>query len=114
MIKIENTIKVTGVFRGSSVKENSCVSLKFGFLSTVLPAALQFVAGVGKKIKLGIFAEDSKYYLGEYWLYSFRMDRDGESVIEFRSDTDSVNLNNISMLAEIKAEIEIKAKILSD
>jgi len=110
----ENVISAVGYFDGNNSKGNFDVQLKAKFTESELANALQFVAGIGKRLKLVAIVETEKVSLGQFTVYSIRIDRDGNCYITFKSDKDSSFVENIPMLMVDEATITFKAKIIVD
>ena len=93
-----NVIKAHGYFDGNSAKGNFDVQLKAKFVEEDLPSALQFVAGIGKKLKLLAKVNDEKVKLGRFTVYNIRIDRDANCTVTFKSNIDNVENENIPLL----------------
>ena len=110
----KNVIKATGYFDGQNSKGNFDVQLKAKFLADDLPDALQFVAGIGKRIQMVASVEGTKVKLGQFTVYSIRVDKDMNCFITFKSNVDSVYPDEFTKLMVEDAHITFMAKILAD
>lgn len=110
----ENVISAVGYFDGSSSRGNFDVQLKAKFPESQLANSMQFIAGIGKTIYLVAIVEEEKVKLGKFNVYSIRIDRDGNCTITFKSNKDSVFIEDFSKLMIDEATIEFKAKILEE
>lgn len=108
----ENVISAVGYFDGSNSKGNFDVQLKAKFTESELANALQFVAGIGKRLNLMAIVENEKVKLGQFTVYNIRIDRDGNCYITFKSDKDSSFVESITKLMVDEATITYKAKII--
>lgn len=112
MASENNVISALGYFDGNQMKGNFDVQLKAKFMEQDLPDALQFVAGIGKRIKLMAQVENEKLKLGEFNVYSMRIDNNANCVITFRSNVDSVEMENLPKLVLDETPITFKAKVI--
>lgn len=110
----ENVISAIGYFDGSNSKGNFDVQLKAKFTESELANSLQFVAGIGKMINLIAVVEGNKVKLGKFTVYSIRVDKDGNCTVTFKSNKDSVFIEDFSKIMIDEATIEFKAKILDE
>lgn len=110
----ENIISAIGYFDGQTSKGNFDVNLKARFSESVLPNALQFVAGIGKMLQLIAVVENKKVKIGKFTVYNIRIDNNGNSVVTFKSNKDSAFVENIPEIMIDEAAIEFKAKILDE
>lgn len=113
MVK-ESVISAIGYFDGSSSRGNFDVQLKAKFTESQLANSLQFVAGIGKMIYLVAIVEGEKIKLGKFNVYSIRIDRDGNCTVTFKSNKDSVFIEDFSKLMIEEATIEFKAKVIEE
>lgn len=109
-----DVVKATGYFDGQSSKGNFDVQLKAKFLADDLPNALQFVAGIGKRLLLVASVEGEKVKLGQFTVYSLRVDKDMNCFITFKSNVDSVYSEDFPKLMVEDAHITFIAKILEE
>ena len=112
--KNEGIISAVGYFDGQSSRGNFDVQLKAKFSNEQLPSALQFVAGIGKRLNLIAFVAEEKVKLGQFNVYSIRIDRDANCYITFKSNIDSVYPDNFSKLMVDEAVITFKAKVIEE
>lgn len=110
----ENAISAIGYFDGYRTKGNFDVEIKAKFLSDDLPNALQFVAGIGRRISLIALVEDQKVKLGQFTVYSLRVDNNQNCYITFKSNKDSCFADDFYKLMIDEATITYKAKILAE
>lgn len=107
-------IKATGYFSGFNTKGNYDVQLKINFPETSLADSLQFISGIGKVVSLVSQIGETKQKLGKFNINSIKIDKNANCLIVFKSNVDSVFLENFTNLTEEEAEITIKAKILEE
>lgn len=110
----EAIIEAAGYFSGYNTKGNYEVQLKMSFPETSLADALQFISGIGKTIQIISQVGDKKQKLGQFAINSIKIDKNANCLIVFKSNVDSVFLENFTNLTEEEAEIIIKAKILEE
>ena len=89
--------------------KNGLVEISFRCVNSQLSNALSFAILIGKPIKLGCSIEDSKYKIGTFSIHRLAVDRDGETVIVFKSNKDSVNLESVIPLLEDEVQINLMA-----
>ncbi len=111
-----NLISATGYFNGSNSKSNFDVQLKFRFPQTEITNALQFVTGIGKRMKLValLSGETQPIKLGIFNVYSMRIDRDMNCDVTFKSNLDNSFVGNFEKLMIDEAIITVKGKLLAD
>ena len=109
-----DVIKAVGYFNGHDSRGNFDVQLKAKFMADDLPNALQFVAGIGKQIRLVASVDDEKVKLGRFTVYSLRVDKDMNCFITFKSNVDSVYSDNFVKLMVEDAHIVFIAKVLKE
>lgn len=114
MAENDQLIKAVGYFNGHNSKGNFDVQLKMRFPERSLPEALQFVAGIGKKIQLIADVNGNKIKLGKFTVYNLKIDRDANCDITFKSNIDNALVDNFSGLMVEEAEILLKAKVLNE
>ena len=110
----ENVISAVGYFDGSNSKGNFDIQLKAKFMNNDLPNALQFVAGIGKRLQLIALVEDEKVKLGTFTVYSMRIDANGNCFVTFKSNKDAVKIEDFSKLMVDETFITFKAKIIGE
>lgn len=110
----EGVIQASGIFDGQTSRGNFDVQLKARFSNEELANALQFVAGIGKRMNLIAIVENVKVKLGQFSVYTIRIDRDGNCYITFKSNIDSVFPDNFSKLMVEEAIITFKAKLIEE
>lgn len=110
----ENVISAVGYFDGYRSKGNFDIELKAKFMSNDLPNALQFVAGISKRINLIALVEDQKVKLGQFTVYSLRVDANSNCFVTFKSNKDSCFPDVFDQLMVDEALITFKAKIVAD
>lgn len=114
----ENLIKATGYFNGYKTKGNFDVQFIMEFPEASLADTLQFVASIGKSLKMVAMVEDPnktdavKVNLGKFTVDSIKIDRNANSKVVFKSNTDLVNMTSFPSLMVEEATITIKAKII--
>lgn len=113
MPKENNVIEATGFFGGSSMKGTYDVDLTVKFPEYQLTNAIQFLAGIGKDIKIIAQVNEIKLKLGTFKIYSLNIDRDANTKIRFKSMIDHCDVNSISQLMiDEETPIVLKAKIV--
>lgn len=109
----ENIITATGFFGGSNMKGTYDVDLVMKFPEEQLTNAVQFIAAIGKTIKLIAMVDEIKLKLGTFRIHSLNIDRDANSKIKFKSMVDNCDINCISQLMiNEETPIVLKAKIV--
>lgn len=110
----ENIISAIGVYDGSSTKNSFDVELKMSFTESRLSEAIQFVASVGKRLRMvaQIDGQGEKIILGTWSLNRLSVDRNAQTKISFKSTLDSVYPDNLNKLIVEDCEIYLKAKIV--
>lgn len=114
MAKSEGVIQANGYFDGYTSRGNFDVQLKAKFSNEELANALQFVAGIGKRISLIADVEGNKVKLGKFNVYALRIDRDGNCYITLKSNIDNAFVDNFSQLMVEEAVITYRAKVLDE
>lgn len=111
-VKSKSVISATGYFDGINTKGNFDVQLKVKFYESELLNALQFVSGIGKRIKMLAIIEDTKIQIGQFTVFSMKIDRDANCTIVFKSNKDDAFIDEFSKLMVDECSITIKAAIL--
>lgn len=117
MAKENNVIKAEGYFDGQTSKGNFDVQLKAKFAPGELSEAIQFIAALGRQIKLMALINRNKedtIKLGLFNVSSIKIDQDGNCKIVFRSNLDSVHVENFSKLMVDEALITYLAKVVDE
>lgn len=107
-------IQANGYFNGSNTKGNFDVQLKFKFPESELANALQFVAGIGRRLQVIAVIEKEKLKLGQYTVQQIKIDRDANCSIVLKSNKDDTFVDEFSKLLVEEAIITLKAKVLVD
>lgn len=110
--KSDQFIEATGYFAGNAAKGNFDVELKLKFPETQVSNALQFVAGIGQRLKMVATVGDEKVKLGTWSVYRISVDRDLQTLIVFKSSTENAFVDSLPSLMVDEEEITLKAKIL--
>ena len=97
MAKDESVISASGYFDGQTSRGNFDVQLKAKF-------APEELANV----------ENEKVKLGQFNVYTIRIDRDANCFVTFKSNVDSSYVENFSQLMVDEAVITFKAKIIAE
>lgn len=109
----ENTIKAIGYFGGLNSKGTFDVQFKVKFYGGDLSDALQFTTTIGNTLDMALSVGKGKpKRIGKFVLHAMKIGRDGDSVITFKSNIDSVNMEaftadvfndeeNITVLAKV-------------
>lgn len=112
MAKTEGeTIAATGHYAGYSAKGNFDVELRINFPETQLTEAIQFIAGIGQRMKLIAEIAGEKIKLGVWSVYRMAIDKNAQAVVVFKSNSESAFVENMQKLMVEEEEITIKAKI---
>ena len=84
------------------------------FTESHLSEAIQFVASVGKRLRMvaQIDGQGEKIILGTWSLNRLSVDRNAQTKISFKSTLDSVYPDNLNKLIVEDCEIYLKAKIV--
>lgn len=93
-------IKVVGTNSAYNVKINGVVELKTTFDASQLSGMLKLLAMLGSNFKVGAKLEEKYQNLGEFSIWSVKIDRDGEVSLQLRSDIESINQENLIKLYE--------------
>lgn len=106
----ESFIEATGYFNGVRTKKNFEVQLSAKFNEMNLADSLQFIAGIGKPFVLEAIEaetdEEALIPLGTFTIGNIKVDRNGNSIITFKSDSDQVAQNNfVNLMREDTAFI---------
>ena len=109
-----NIISATGYFSGNSTKSNYDLELKINFNGDEISNAIQFVAGIGKRMQLVAIVANEKIKLGQWSVYSLRIDKNLTATVVFKTSKDNAFYENIPSLFVEETEISIKAKILDE
>lgn len=111
----EEVISASGFFDSYRTKGNFDVEIKVKFLDKDLPNALQFVAGIGKRLNLisAIKEKNEKVKLGKFYVHSLRVDNNSNCFISFKSNKDECFVENFPKLLE-ESIIEFKAKVINE
>ena len=89
----ENMIKATGYFGGLNSKGTFDVQFKVKFYGPELADALQFTATIGSTLNMALSVGQGKpKQIGKFAMHAMKIGRDGDSVITFKSNIDSVNM----------------------
>ena len=111
----KEVIKVTGFLDGQNVKGNSEINFSMTFPEGELANALQFVAAIGKRLKMIAFVngnEDLKYNLGVFSIDNMKIDKNANCKVKFKSSVDQSFVGNFSKLLVEEASILLKCKIM--
>lgn len=111
MGKENELIKAVAIYNGHTIKKNFDIELKFRFLEEQLPNALQFVACIGKQVKLKAKIQQEKLALGVFNLNKLSVDKNGNAFISLMSNSDYVSLESIEKLLIEGEEIYLAGKI---
>ena len=110
---MENKFSCTCYFAGHSVKSNYDVQLKLKFLESELANCLQFVAGIGRIVKMAISVNNQEpVVLGEMTVYNIRIDKDANVIVTFKSSTDRIKQKAFSSIVEDEAVLKVFAQII--
>ena len=109
----ENIVTATGFFGGSNMKGTYDVDLVMKFPEEQLTNAVQFIAAIGKTMKIVAAVNEIKLKLGTFRIHSLNIDRDANTKIKFKSMIDNCDVNCISQLMiNEETPIVLKAKIV--
>lgn len=109
----DKLLKAVGFYNGYSAKGNYDVELKMAFNESDLYDAMEFVAGIGRKLKLLAVIGEEKIPLGLWNVYQVRIDHNARCTISFRSNITFVKPENITKLM-IDEDFVIKGKIIEE
>lgn len=107
----DQVIQAIGFFGGNSAKGNFDVELKMKFPEQSTPNALQFVAGIGQRLRMVASIADVKIKLGVWSVSRISIDRDLQTTVVFKSTVENAFVNSLPQLMVDEEEITIKAKI---
>lgn len=102
-------VKSICYYDGYSIKGSGSVELRFKFPVIYLSESLGFISLIGKPIKLMCKIDETKYKLGIFSIYRMSIDRDGEMLMVFRSQKESVDLSSFLPLLEDEIQIMLLA-----
>lgn len=86
-------IKATGYFGGLNSKGTFDIQFKVKFCGGELADALQFTATIGSTLNMALSVGQGKpKQIGKFAMHAMKIGRDGDSVITFKSNIDSVNM----------------------
>lgn len=111
----KEVIKATGFLDSQNTRGNSEVNFSMSFPEGDLANALQFVAAIGKRLKMIAYVngnEDLKYQLGIFGIDNIRIDKHANCKVKFKSSTDQCFVGNFSKLLIEEASILLKCKIM--
>lgn len=103
-------IKAIAVYNGHTIRKNFDVELKLRFIDEQLPNALQFVACIGKQVKLNAKVLQDKFHIGVFNVNRITIDKNGNAFVSFMSNNDYVNLESIEKLM-VEDDIRLVGKI---
>ena len=89
-------VKFSCYYDGYSFKSNMNVELKFFVPSQSLNDVLPVLTFVGVPVKMKAKVDGKAFDVGEFNLYRFSVDNDGECKLIFRSQSGSVNPDGFS------------------
>lgn len=105
-----NTIKVSGIYNGHTIRKNFDVELKLRFTEGQLANSLQFLAGFGKQVILKAQVNKEVLYLGVFNINKIIIDKNGNSFLSLMSNNDYVKLENIEKIM-VEDEIKFAGKV---
>ena len=111
MAKEDNLIKAVGIYNGHSIKKNFDIELKFRFIEEQLANSLQFVACIGKQVKLKAKIRKEKLNLGVFNVNKITVDKNGNAYISLMSNSDYVSLESIEKLLVEDEEVHLAGMI---
>ena len=110
----ENMIKAIGYFGGLNSKGTFDCQFNVKFYGGDLSDALQFTATIGNTLDMALSVGQGKpKRIGKFVLHAMKIGRDGDSVITFKSNIDSVNME--AFTADVfndEENITVFAKVL--
>lgn len=108
-------IKVVGVYAGHSCKSNYDVELKFKFMESDLYDAIQFIAGIGKRLQLIALIGGAKIKLGVWTVYRMSIDRNAQTTVVLKTMKDAAFIDNIpKLITDDDVEITLAAKVIDE
>lgn len=109
-----NKISAIGYFGGYNMKGNFDIQVKATFMEPELKDALQFLAGIGKRLKLAAKIGDETIKLGSFNVFSLKVDRDAQCTVTFKSNQEYVKVENLSKLSVEDATINFMAIVTDE
>jgi hypothetical protein len=107
-------IKATGYFGGLNSKGTFDVQFKVKFYGGELFDALRFTTAIGNTLDMALsVGSATPKRIGKFVMHAMKIGRDGDSVITFKSNIDSVNME--AFTAEVfndEENITVFAKII--
>lgn len=112
----DNIFSAIGFYNGHSCKNNYDVELRLRFTEIHLDEALQFVAGIGARLKLIANTGREKLKLGIWSVYRLSVDKNAQTTVVLKTMLDQAFVGNIPKLMEENEEneIELKAQIINE
>lgn len=112
----EKVIRAVGYFDGYKSKSNYDVEINFKFPDDELANALQFIAGIGKKLSLVAITGEEKNSnkLGTFTVYRCLVDKDANTKVRFKSNLGECFPEKFLTLAEPEDSIVLKARIVEE
>lgn len=110
--KENELIKAIGVYAGHSAKGNFNIELKAIFTEEFVMDAIQFIAGIGRRLLLIAVVKDEKIKLGEWTVYNLKVDKNMQATITFKSNKDAANMGNMNRLLAEDEVITFVAKLI--
>ena len=106
-------IEVAGVLKSYRMKGMFDVELNFDFTEDQLANALQFMATIGKQIRLIAKIDQNSFKLGTFIFNSFKVDRDANSSLKLKSTKENCYMENLPSLATEEGKfVVLRAKII--
>lgn len=114
MAKENEIILASGYFDGYKTKSNYDVEISFKFTEESLSNALQFIAGIGKRVAILAQVQDSEFFkLGTFNVYDFKVDRNANTKIRFKTGMENCFVNNFSsLITDEEVVVNLKAKVV--
>ena len=110
----EGLITASGFFNGSTTKGNFDVQLKIKFPESQLANSIQFLAAIGKRMKMIAMVDEEKVNLGVFSIQQIKIDMNANNLITFKSNKDEAFVDEISKLLIEETQIVLKAKIIKE
>lgn len=103
-------LRMNAVYNGHNVKPNGSVNVSVKTKYSQLTKAIQFIQVLNNDIKLGVRIEDEVLKIGTFRLKDIKVDHDGECVVNFNSQVDFVEIDNLTDMVNDGKEFELLAK----
>lgn len=100
----EVKFKITGVYKGHSVKQNGIVELNLGFRYSELHLSVLNTQLLNENVSLYAKIDGKVEQLGIFMIKNISIDHDGNSTIKYGSTIDNAETNKINDLSHKKSD----------